>query len=126
MFRSALKTTVPEKLYAAFQDEVKDALNVTEVMGSFVEQPGYPVVYVNISSDRKTIELTQCRFLRHKANHPDKTRWSIPITFASDKHNANFRDTKAGNILSGETLQIQLAAPIEWILFNVQQTGQYL
>lgn len=125
MFRSKFQTSVPAKLYDSFQKQVKDALNVTEVMSGWVTQPGYPVIYANISSDRKTIELTQRRFLRNKVEHDDKTQWSVPITFASDKQNANFNNTKAGIFLSGETLQINVTEPIEWIVFNVQQTGTF-
>lgn len=120
---SALSTAVPETLYAAFQDEVQDKLNVTEFMSGWIAQPGYPVLNVNVSSDRKTVVISQRKFLQNNADHEDKTLWHIPITYASDKKNIEFNETKAKTFIGVDSLKIVLVEDIEWIVFNVQQTG---
>lgn len=123
---SALSTSTPEKLYAAIQDKVGPNVNVTEVMSIWVEQLGYPVLNVNISNDRKTLCITQKRFLRDNVHYSDKTLWKIPITFASDKYNSNFSgSTSQFNFLSNESMHISLPEEIIWIIFNVQQSGEY-
>ena len=116
---------MPEDLYAAFQNEVQPSeLNVSEFLTPWVIQPGYPVVNVNVQTDRRTIELTQRKFLLNNAKHNDKTLWNIPISYASDKHNKNFNETKSTVHLTGEKLEIKLNDEIEWIVFNVQQTSK--
>lgn len=117
---------MPEKLYAAFQEQVGEDLNVTDVMGSWVTQPGYPVVYVDVSSDRKSAVISQHRFLRNNANHQDKTLWKIPITFATDKENNDFTITKFTALLSNQSQRIVFNETTEWSIFNVQQTGRPL
>lgn len=114
---------VPETLYAAFQSEVGNDYNVTEVMGSWVSQPGYPIINVKVSNDRKNIAVTQKRFLENNPNHQDKTLWNVPLTYASSKENGNFSDTKPIALLSNHSLEINLREPVDWIVFNVQQTG---
>lgn len=120
---SALQTSVPEKLFAAFQNEVGNNVNTTDFMGSWVYQAGYPLLTVNFSSDRKSATITQKRYLRNKVNHEDETLWKIPITYASDRDNSDFSSTKPITVLSTETMQIDFKNPIDWIVFNVQQTG---
>lgn len=124
---SALSTSLPEKLYAAFQNEVgQNGLNITDFLSGWVQQPGYPVLNVNVSSDRQSVTITQRRFLRNNPDHQDDTLWHIPITYASDKQNTDFSATKASVYLThfNESLQIELGEAIQWIVFNVQQTGK--
>lgn len=114
---------MPEMLYAALQNESEIDHNVGEVMNSWVSQPGYPILSVNVASDRKHIIITQKRFLQNDSNHQDKTRWHVPLSYASNKENSNFSVTKPFTLLSNYTLHINLSEPVDWIIFNVQQTG---
>lgn len=126
-WNSALNTTLPEKLYAAFQNEIPKGWNVTEFLSGWVTQPGYPVLNVNVSSDRKSVVISQRKFLRNAPEHQDNTLWNIPISFASNKQNVNFNETNAMVHLSNVSLRIDLGKDaVEWILFNVQQTGKYV
>lgn len=120
---SELKTAVPKQLYAAFQQQITTDINVTEFLSGWVTQPGYPVLNVNISNDRKTVELTQRKFLPHNSKHTDKTTWTIPITYASNKQ-SDFNKTITNQFLSNGLLRIELGEAVEWIVFNVQQTGE--
>ncbi|XP_031619288.1 membrane alanyl aminopeptidase-like [Contarinia nasturtii] len=120
-----LSTAVPENLYAAFQSVIKDNSNVSDVMSTWVKQAGYPVLNVNVFSDRRTVVISQKKFLQNNPKHTDNRLWSIPITYATINKNANFSETKTSTFLSTESQQIKLAEPFEWIIFNVQQTGYY-
>lgn len=120
---SALKTAVPENLYTAFQMEVKNELNVTEVFDSWVSQPGFPVLNVYLASDQKQILIRQKRYLDSNPNHEDKTQYNVPLTWASNNENSDFSKTKPMAMLLNSSLQISLNKPIDWIVFNVQQTG---
>ncbi|XP_055325495.1 uncharacterized protein LOC129579438 [Sitodiplosis mosellana] len=122
---NALSTATPETLYAAFQEQLSNGLNVTEFMSGWISQPGYPVLNVNVSSDRKSIQISQRKFLRNNAEHQDKTLWHIPITYASNKENVDFKQTKTDTFFAEESRTIDLPEAIEWIVFNVQQTGYY-
>lgn len=118
-----MKSVTPKALYAAFQSEVGSDFNVTETMGSWISQPGYPILNVNIANDRKRITVTQKRFLQSNPNHHDKTLWHVPVTYASGKENSDFTDTKPITLLTNQSLEINLKEPVDWIILNVQQTG---
>lgn len=98
--------------------------NVTEIMSDWIMQPGYPVLNINVSSDH--IAITQKRFLQNSPNHQDKTLWKIPITYANNYENIDFIDTKPAIMLSEKSFKIDLKKPIDWIIFNVQQSGKDL
>lgn len=114
---------MPENLYAAFQDEVGNDYNITKVMGDWVKQPGYPIIDVRVANDRKRIDILQKRFLQRNLNHQDKTVWNVPLTYASNRENRNFSSTKPIALLSNISMEIDLREPVDWIIFNVQQTG---
>lgn len=92
-------------------------------MGGWVVEPGYPVLTVTVSKDRKTAEISQRRFLLNKDDHTDKTQWQVPITFASPTRNSKFTETEPIDILSEESIEIDLGEANDWIIVNVQQTG---
>lgn len=120
---SALKTAVPETLYASLQTVVGNKINVADIMDGWVMQPGFPVLNVNVSDDRKQIVITQKRFLQNGPNHQDKTLWKVPITYATNKENTDFSYTKPMAMLSNGALQIDLKESVDWIVLNVQQSG---
>lgn len=120
--RSAFKTSVPDKLYAALQSTLHNSSDIGQIMKSWVEQIGYPVVDVKLQEDRKTIALKQRQFLLNEPNHNKTSLWHIPITYATSKE--DFNNTQAHVILSSATENITLEKEVDWIIFNVQQTGE--
>lgn len=120
-----MSTAVPETLYAAFRSVVQDNVNVDDFMSSWVAQSGYPLLSVNVTRDRKKVIISQRKFLRNNPDHQDKTLWNIPITYASNKENTNFSITKTTQFLSKQSQEIELEEAIDWIVFNVQQTGRH-
>lgn len=91
-------------------------------MKSWIEQVGYPVVDVTLEDDQKTFKLKQRQFLLKEPNHNKTSFWHIPITYATSKE--DFSKTQKQYILSSDTLQINLGKEVDWIIFNVQQTGE--
>lgn len=113
-------------MYKAFQDVIADNENVIEFMKTWVENAGYPVVNVHVSSDRRKLKISQNRFLLNSngSGSQDGKLWIIPITFTTNNHNTNFSNTKPTMYLSSKEKIIDLESSIEWIVFNVQQTGK--
>lgn len=93
-------------------------------MSGWILQSGYPVLSVRVASDRQHILITQKRFLQNNPIHQDKTLWKIPITYANNHQNTDFIDTKPVTMLSDKCIKINLKKPIDWIIFNVQQSGK--
>ena len=126
LYISALKTVVPETLFAAFQTVVKNDFNVSEVLNGWVTQPGYPVISVHVSSNRKQIEVRQNHYKRNSTIHDDKMQWKVPINWASNVENSDFSFSQPMTILMNSSLTIDLKEPVEWIVFNVQQSGKVI
>lgn len=114
---------MPETLYTAFQTVVQNEFNVSEVFDTWITQTGYPVISVEVSSDRKQINIRQNRYLRNETEHHDKTLWKIPLNWATNLNNSDFSYSKLMTILTNSSMKINLAEPIDWIVFNVQQSG---
>lgn len=96
-------------------------------MDTWTSQSGYPVVTVDVHANRTQLVISQKRFLLHNKNHTDNTRWNIPLNYATTVHNSNFNSTKTSFMLSqraGATITIDMKPEVDWIVFNVQQTGQ--
>lgn len=123
---SAFKTSVPEKLYSALQDELNDDTDIGRLMNTWVTQVGYPVIEINVQSNRQDIYITQKRFLLNDANHSDKSTWEIPLNYATSLENEGFSQTTTKFLLSTSDKLINdtFDKPIDWIIFNVQQTGE--
>lgn len=95
-------------------------------MDSWIEQKGYPIVMVNVTNNRTNAEVTQRRFFLKNADLDDKTKYEVPITYAHAGDNSNFNNTKPRLILSAkaDSVVLEFSDPIEWIVFNVKQTGE--
>lgn len=119
---------MPEKLYSALQKQTGDNFNIATILDTWTTQSGYPVVTVDVQADRKTLHIHQKRFLLQNKNHNDDTQWEIPLNYATQADNSNFNSTHPLFILSRKSgsnsvLTVELKYEVEWIVFNVQQTG---
>ncbi|XP_072748197.1 putative aminopeptidase-2 [Anoplolepis gracilipes] len=112
-------------LYAAFQaqvtkKELKD--NIKSILDTWIMQPGYPVVYVDIKEN--TIILRQERFLFKQSEGNSTDTWHIPITWASINNSLEYSNTSAKIWLTQSTMEIKDPS-ISFVTFNVQQSGYY-
>lgn len=123
---SAFKTSLPEKLYSSLQKQAGDNFNIAVLMDTWTTQSGYPVVTINVQEDRKHLHISQKRFLLLNKDHNDDSTWDVPLNYATQIDNADFNSTHSNFVLSqksGSVLSVELKYEVEWIVFNVQQTG---
>lgn len=101
-------------------------VDIGAVLGSYTTQSGYPVINVEVQENRRDVRITQRRFLLRNRDHSDETKWEVPLTYATSFENRNFQSTKNTFLLHSKAaaLDINLLEKIDWIVFNVQQTGE--
>lgn len=131
----------PEDLWNALQDAFDESaipqnkFKIREVMDTWIEQKGYPLITVIRDQHTGKTKITQEYFqpyekmsIRKKTNSADTTnrRWWVPINFAT-RTNMDFSSTLATHWLSpeAEELVINGIDPQDWIIVNIQQTGFY-
>uniref|UniRef100_A0A336M823 CSON013169 protein n=1 Tax=Culicoides sonorensis TaxID=179676 RepID=A0A336M823_CULSO len=118
-------TAKPEDLFKELEKE-DPTVSPVEIMGSYTQQPGYPLVSVKRVGD--SLKLTQKRFLIDQVDHNITTRWTIPITVVKNK--IDFSDKKAHLTLFHGLTVDELEIPIngttlDFYMLNVQQVGYY-
>lgn len=104
-------------LWEVFEDVSK--MPITEVMKSWIEQPGHPIISVHRKG--RNLTLSQKRFT-YLSNDKDQT-WKIPIsiTFFSD----NDRVCVKNFLMMSPKMQIELKEEYEAYKLNSDQTGFY-
>ncbi|XP_070493081.1 aminopeptidase N-like [Chironomus tepperi] len=120
-YKAANSLDLHKALQKAFDDDNPDNnLNISQLMSSWEEQPGYPVISVKKSGN--DVILTQKRFPDEKISD----FYAIPLTFAT-KTNSNFSEKTAKVWMTSEVIKINeiLTTTDEWIIFNIQLVGYY-
>lgn len=102
-------------------------VDIAAVLGSYTTQSGYPVINVEVQENRRDVRITQRRFLLHNKDHSDESKWEVPLSYATSFENREFQSTKNTFLLQSKVpaLDINLLEKIDWIVFNVQQTGEF-
>ncbi|XP_059049751.1 membrane alanyl aminopeptidase-like [Achroia grisella] len=98
--------------------------NFTEYYRVWVNEPGYPLLNVDINHSNGEITLTQERFFLNGNTPPTGQIYPIPITY-STKSNTRFRDLKPVSMMSSEIAVIQKSEEEEWVIFNNLQHAHY-
>ncbi|KAJ8727734.1 hypothetical protein PYW07_001853 [Mythimna separata] len=99
--------------------------NFVEYYKSWTEQPGHPVLQVQINHRTGDMTIYQRRFNINTGYSSANTKYVIPITFTS-RPNPNFENTKPSHILTKPVTVINRDAYGDhWTIFNIQQTGFY-
>jgi len=71
----------------SYDKEGKPLMNVSETMGTFINQAGYPIVMMNENKEENTISLSQERYfvnnmeLKSSNSPSDNTTWIIPYSY---------------------------------------------
>lgn len=120
-FKAANSLDLHKALQKAFDDDNPDNnLNISKLMSSWEEQPGYPLISVKRSGN--DVIITQKRF----PNENITDFYAIPLTFAT-KTNPNFNEKTAKVWMTSEAVKINkiLNTSDEWIIFNIQLVGYY-
>ncbi|EDX13089.1 GD18897 [Drosophila simulans] len=127
LVRHIYRTATTEDYLTAVEEEEGLDFDVKQIMQTWTEQMGLPVVEVEKSGS--TYKLTQKRFLANEDDYAAEAeassfnyRWSIPITYTSSINNEvqslifNHNDNEATITLPGEA---------SWIKINTNQVGYY-
>lgn len=121
-----MKAAIPDDLHAGLQqaydeDYPGNGLDLNQLMHSWEDRPGYPMISVIISNNN--LVISQRRYPGSAGEI-----YSVPLTLAT-KSNANFdRKTPTVWLHTAEDVfaqsQLNYAAG-DWIVLNVQQIGYY-
>lgn len=124
---SEFTSSTPLKLYHALQTQSGN-VNIAGLMDPWTTQAGYPVVYVErVNGIANQLSLRQERFyLKERATaENDKELWEIPLSYAqSNGDNQQFHATGPQVTLSQKQATVNVSESADWVLFNVQQTGE--
>ncbi len=93
---------------------------VSETLGTFLDQPGTPLVDVAI--DGAAVTLRQARYRPAGSRAPEGQPWSVPVRLRygrnGDVHERSF-------LLKGREQTVQLDAPADWVHPNADESGYY-
>ncbi len=96
--------------------------DVAEVMRSFLEQPGFPLLDVEVvDAARGTVEIAQQRFLAVGAQAPAEG-WRVPMVLAWSDGSAVHRKPF---LLTAARQRIELGGPVTWLFPNAGGRGYY-
>ncbi|XP_064552682.1 membrane alanyl aminopeptidase [Drosophila montana] len=123
------QSSVPEYLLGAWKANwPTDRFNSSaeHIFYNFTTQVGYPLINAKLSSDGKSVEFSQKRFLLKENDGADASlTYTVPISYTTSLEK-NFTDTKPKFVLSSSTPQtVTLANAVTWVLANIQETGYY-
>ncbi|XP_019531223.3 aminopeptidase N [Aedes albopictus] len=128
----AFQGAYPEDFANAIQQALNNATEVTvpssitalDILKSWTEKSGYPVITVSRGTDLR-VSLIQERYML-KIMDTTEASWIIPYNFATTK-NPNFNTTTDTRwLLTNSTiLAAEGWSATDWIIFNKQQTGYY-
>ncbi|XP_053604250.1 membrane alanyl aminopeptidase-like [Plodia interpunctella] len=131
---SKFSSGYPDRLYEGLNAGVTttNALSIypgatiKDIMISWINQAGHPIVTVNVDYENQIATLTQSRFYIN-SSHTSEQEYKIPITYTT-KVSPNFSNTKPVFILEDKTQNISLNGSLDensWTIFNIQETGLY-
>ncbi|KAG6458913.1 hypothetical protein O3G_MSEX011120 [Manduca sexta] len=124
------KHAFPSDLFNAFGRAVREdgtlasGFNIEHIMRFWVEQPGYPVLNVEVDMNTGVINLRQERFFISASTQGTLQVWPIPVTYTRG-NNPDWNALKSTFVMDSRSAQIQKPAGREWVIFNVQQQGIY-
>nr|XP_026484265.1 uncharacterized protein LOC113392185 [Vanessa tameamea] len=97
-------------------------IDIGVVFDNWVQNPGSPVLNVDVNMSTGQITITQERF-QLSGTVPD-TIWHIPITWTHGG-SPNFNDLKPKFVFTNKTMTIRNEAGHHWVVFNLQHSGLY-
>ena len=100
---------------------------VRRIMDSWIFQGGYPVISCETVDDGRTVRLTQRRFRYADADGiapDDGSRWVVPVLVSTKSHHDGVIEFERV-LLDGDSVDISLLEPVEWVLVNTEGTGFY-
>lgn len=112
----AYANTVTEDLWAGL--EGASELPVGEIMDTWIHQPGFPSLAVEV--DDGLLRIRQRRFLT--LGDDDGTIWKVPVQLRGERGGRPFRRKV---VLTEEETTVTVDGPIDWVLANAGGHGFY-
>lgn len=132
------QAATPTDLYRHLQTaldrtgQIREHIFVKEVVESWANQPGYPLVTITRNYKTKVVFASQERFyLNRQAAKIDfeKSSWWIPLTFVTEESKSALDQTAPAAWLKPKpktnSTIVGIVKPNSWVIFNVQQVGYY-
>uniref|UniRef100_A0A1B0D9N6 ERAP1-like C-terminal domain-containing protein n=1 Tax=Phlebotomus papatasi TaxID=29031 RepID=A0A1B0D9N6_PHLPP len=134
----AFKVAEPKDFYRNIQEAADEDnslprdVNVEDVINSWIDQPGYPLLTVMRNYDSNEIVVNQQRFLSSRGEvDNERITWYIPLSINTAR-NPDMNNTMPRAWLKQGTRELVIRTEEnltwtsdDWVLFNVQQTGYY-
>uniref|UniRef100_A0A182PNX7 Aminopeptidase N n=1 Tax=Anopheles epiroticus TaxID=199890 RepID=A0A182PNX7_9DIPT len=126
----AYQGAVDEQLYEGLQKAIEgkgvlpDGVTVGQIMRTWTNEAGYPVLTVRRSYDTGDVIISQERFYADR-KVPNSNIWMIPYNYVHQAR-ADFNEFDDFEWLATKAARLQTTVPAnEWIIFNKQQVGYY-
>uniref|UniRef100_A0A1B0D9N4 Aminopeptidase n=1 Tax=Phlebotomus papatasi TaxID=29031 RepID=A0A1B0D9N4_PHLPP len=126
----------PEDVYEIFEETMEEQyendypeIKVSDLLRSWIEQPGYPLLIANRDYEKNEIYLTQHRFLSSRnESDPTNSSWYIPLSMSTSQE-PNMNETRPCVWMKPDIEELVLKPDAshswgedDWVLFNIQQT----
>nr|CAD7587583.1 unnamed protein product [Timema genevievae] len=129
------QSTEPDILYSHLQAQHSETIgsdesvDVKQIMDSWGNQKGYPLISVTRDYHAGTANVTQKRFLLMPTSDTldDGYNWWVPLSYTS-RSEADFTMTSPAVWITPSDSQLQLTGiggSGDWVIFNIQETGYY-
>jgi aminopeptidase N len=109
---------------AKIDDVLNDTLTVKQIMDSWTNHAGFPVVSVKRSGSN--VIISQQRYFLPYTNHSDTTRWYVPISYSTSSRQPE--DEIPEYWLTRDVDEVTIEDAVgedEWIFININRTGYY-
>jgi len=132
LLENPYKPTDQFDLLKAMNDAILDdnslaiypGFNFSEYYRIWVNEPGYPILTVNIDYDTGYMDLKQERFFLNPNEQTTEQVYPIPITYTTSR-NADFSNLRPSQMMTTDSTRIEKSPGEEWVIFNIQQQGHY-
>ncbi|XP_060801842.1 membrane alanyl aminopeptidase [Amyelois transitella] len=130
--RNKFKPADQYDLLNAFSDAITEDnslsiyqhFNFTEYYRVWVNEPGYPILNVNVNHVTGEMALHQQRFFISANTKTTGRIYPIPITYSTAR-SADFENIRPIYMMSSERAVLNKTAGEEWVIFNHLQHGLY-
>jgi len=127
MYQSATREDLWEALTEQAQEDSlwHSDMSVKTIMDTWTLQTGFPLITVTRDYEKKTVFISQRRFMLGN-NSDDDSLWWVPLTF-THMPQPDFVNTRPSHWLRAEqSIEITTEADTNhWMVFNIQRTGFY-
>ncbi|CAK1599084.1 unnamed protein product [Parnassius mnemosyne] len=129
---NAYKATDQYDLYNAFAQAIKEDGTLEEYSGFdfaeyyrvWVNEPGYPLLTVEINHATGQMSVSQERFFLSASATPSGQLYPIPISF-STRSDPDFNNLKPLHMMTSREATYRKTPREEWVIFNNLQHGYY-